>query len=131
MTEDPIQLAFNGDVEAMRAVVSHLAQQPVALDLEISRTEYPDRDFAMVDVCSAGTSKASGLASIASHFRVPRAEVMAVGDNHNDLDMLTWAGTGVVMGNAQPALHAAGLPITGTNDHAGLAQAIDRFIPGV
>ena len=43
--------------------------------------------------------------------------------------MLTWAGTGVVMGNAQPELHAAGLPVTASNDHAGLAQAIDRFIP--
>lgn len=129
VTEDPVQLAFNGGVDAMRAVVSHLERQAVARELEISRTEYPHRDFSMVDVCSAGTTKASGLASLASRLGVPRAQVMAVGDNHNDLEMLTWAGTGVVMGNAQPALHAAGLPVTGSNDHAGLAQAIDRFIP--
>ena len=54
---------------------------------------------------------------------------MAVGDNHNDRDMLEWAGTGVVMGNAEPALKIPGFHLTGTNDEAGLAQAIDLFIP--
>jgi len=130
VTEDPVQLAYNGSCEAMRAVVAHLEGLPVAAALEISRTEYPHRDFAMVDVCGAGTTKGSGLAALAALRGLSRGQVMAVGDNHNDLSMLAWAGTGVVMGNAQPALHAAGLPVTGSNDDAGLAQAIDRFIPG-
>ena len=128
VVEDPIQIAFNGSVATMRAVVAHLDRHPVAPHLELSRTEYPGRDFSMVDVCAAGITKGTGLAAVAEHFDVARHEVMAIGDNHNDRDMLEWAGTGVVMGNAEPELRDAGFHETGTNDAAGLAQAIERFV---
>ncbi len=58
----------------------------------------------MVDVCAAGITKGTGLAAVAERFGVAQDEVMAVGDNHNDLCMLRWAGTGVIMGNAEPEL---------------------------
>ena len=128
VTEDPVQVTFNGGVAAMRAVSAHLAGHPVAPHLEVMLTEYPNRDFSMVDVCGAGTTKGSGLAAVASAFGIAQCEVMAVGDNHNDRDMLEWAGIGVVMGNAEPELKQPGLHLTGTNDEAGLSQAIDRFI---
>lgn len=129
VVEDPVQIAFNGGVTAMRAIASHLANHAVSPQLEVMLTEYPQRDFSMVDVCAAGITKGTGLAALAAQFGVARAEVMAVGDNHNDRDMLEWAGTGVVMGNAEPELQHASFHLTGTNDEAGLAQAIDRFIP--
>lgn len=128
MVEDPVQIGFNGGVDRMRAIVAHLSTHPVAAELEVMLTEYPRRDFSMVDVCAAGTTKATGLAEVAGMFGVARHEVMAVGDNHNDLDMLRWAGTGVVMGNAEPELLEAGFHQTATNDEAGLAQAIERFV---
>ena len=60
---------------------------------------------------------------------IAKDEVMAVGDNLNDLEMLEFAGTGVVMGNAEPSLHDIdGLHHTGTNDQDGVAIAIERFI---
>jgi hydroxymethylpyrimidine pyrophosphatase-like HAD family hydrolase len=117
-------------VQAMRAIASHLAAHQVAPHLEVMLTEYPQRDFSLVDVCAAGTTKGSGLAAVAAQLGIAQAEVMAVGDNHNDRDMLEWAGVGVVMGNAEPELKHARLHETGTNDEAGLAQAIDRFISG-
>ena len=129
VTEDPVQVTFNGGVAAMRAVSAHLAGHAIAPHLEVMLTEYPRRDFSMVDVCGAGTTKGTGLAAVAGHFGVAPAEVMAVGDNHNDREMLDWAGIGVVMGNAEPELRQPGLHLTGTNDEAGLSQAIDRFIP--
>jgi hydroxymethylpyrimidine pyrophosphatase-like HAD family hydrolase len=52
---------------------------------------------------------------------------MAVGDNFNDLEMLAFAGTPVVMGNAVPALKALGWPETLDNDSAGVAAAIERY----
>ena len=67
------------------------------------------------------------LAAVASLLGINRAEVMAVGDNYNDREMLEWAGVGVVMGNAAPDLHAAGFERTSSNDEAGLALAIRRF----
>lgn len=130
VTEDPVQITFNGGVETMRAIAACLAAHPVSPRLEVMLTEYPQRDFSMVDVCAAGTTKGSGLAAVAGRFGIARAEVMAVGDNHNDRDMLEWAGVGVVMGNAEPELKQATFHVTGTNDEAGLAQAIDRFILG-
>lgn len=129
VTEDPVQVTFNGGVQTMRAIAAHLASHAVAPHLEVMLTEYPQRDFSMVDVCGAGITKGSGLAAVAAHFGITQADVMAVGDNHNDRDMLEWAGTGVVMGNAEPELKQPGFHETGTNDAAGLAQAIDLFIP--
>jgi 5-amino-6-(5-phospho-D-ribitylamino)uracil phosphatase len=127
LVEDPIQIAFNGGVADMRAVAALLGGHTIAPQLEIALTEYPDRDFSMVDVCAAGTTKGTSLAALAALFDIPQACVMAVGDNHNDRAMLEWAGTGVVMGNADPELQAAGFHRTATNDDAGLAQAINRF----
>lgn len=129
VTEDPVQVTFNGGVQTMRAISALLAAHPVAPHLEVTLTEYPKRDFSLVDVCRTGTTKGTGLAALAGHFGVEQAEVMAVGDNHNDRDMLEWAGTGVVMGNAEPELKIPGFHLTGTNDEAGLTQAIDLFIP--
>jgi Cof subfamily protein (haloacid dehalogenase superfamily) len=127
LTEDPIQLAFNGEVASMRALVAELAAHRRAPELAISLTEYPERDFSLVDVCRAGTTKGASLERLAISLDIRQEEVMAVGDNHNDRDMLEWAGTGVIMGNAEAELKTSGLHVTGTNDEAGLAQAIRRF----
>lgn len=129
VSEDPIQVTFNGGVQAMRAISAYLATHALAPHLEVMLTEYPQRDFSLIDISGAGITKGSGLAALASQFGVAQSEVMAVGDNHNDRDMLAWAGVGVVMGNAEPEVKAPGLHVTGTNDAAGLAQAIDLFIP--
>jgi Cof subfamily protein (haloacid dehalogenase superfamily) len=124
--EDPIQIAYNGSVAAMRALVARLESAGVASALSVSLTEYDHRDFALVDVCASDTTKGSTLARLAELYGVNRSEVMAVGDNFNDRDMLAWAGTGIVMGNAAAEMKR-GLPVTGTNDEAGLAQAILEY----
>jgi len=68
------------------------------------------------------------LAEWARRRGYARGEVMALGDNLNDLEMLKAAGVPVVMGNAVPALLEHGWPITATNDEAGVAEAIHRFV---
>ena len=127
LVEDPIQIGFNGGVDDMRAVAAALAAHAVAPQLEIALTEYPQPRLLDGRRLRVGTTKGTSLAALAALFDIPQASVMAVGDNHNDRDMLEWAGIGVVMGNAEPELQAAGFHCTATNDEAGLAQAIDRF----
>lgn len=127
LTEDPIQVAFNGEVEAMRSLLAALESHPAAGQLSVSLTEYAHRDFSLVDVCAAGTTKGTTLARLAAMVGIDHSEVLAVGDNFNDREMLEWAGTGVVMGNATEALRSAGFEVTGTNDEGGLAQAVRRF----
>lgn len=127
LTEDPIQIAFNGSVATMRELMEVLRSGGATAGLSVSVTEYPQRDFALVDVCAEDTTKGSTLSRLAALLDVAREEVMAVGDNFNDREMLDWAGVGVVMGNGAEELKA-GRHVTGTNDEAGLALAVERFV---
>jgi hydroxymethylpyrimidine pyrophosphatase-like HAD family hydrolase len=90
-------------------------------------TCYDCRDFAMIDVINPGCSKGSSLAEWAALRGFAREEVMAIGDNHNDLEMLSFAGIPVVMGNGVPELKAFGWHETASNDESGVAAAIERF----
>jgi Cof subfamily protein (haloacid dehalogenase superfamily) len=127
LVEDPIQVMFNGSVAPMRALVQALRSLPVADQISVASTEYELRDFSLVDVNAAGCSKGTTLARWAASRGVTSAEIMAVGDNLNDVEMLDFAGTAVVMGNATEPLKSRGYHVTGTNDQQGLATAIRRF----
>jgi hydroxymethylpyrimidine pyrophosphatase-like HAD family hydrolase len=99
----------------------------IADQFSVAVTEYEARDFSLVDVNAAGCSKGTTLAEWADTRGLTRDDVMAVGDNLNDVDMLDYAGTAVVMGNATDGLKARGYTLTGSNDEGGLASAIRRF----
>ena len=126
LTEDPIQVMFNGGVLQMRSLAEALDQ--VAREYAMSLTEYEHRDFSLIDVTSPAATKGRALAWRAEQMGIGRDEVMAIGDNFNDLEMLEFAGTPVVMGNAVEPLRTRGWPVTGHQDEAGLAQAIRKFI---
>ena len=112
----------------MRALCGALAARPDAPACRCRPPQYPARDFSLVDVNAAGATKGGALAAVAAPLRRRPRRGLAVGDNHNDLDMLRWAGTGVVMGNAEPELLRLGLPVDRRrNDEAGLAQALRRL----
>ena len=124
LTEDPVQVMFNGSVAPMRALLSALRSMAIANRFAVAITEYAARDFSLVDVNAAGCSKGTTLAQWVERRGLTRDEVMAVGDNLNDVEMLDFAGTAVVMGNATDVLKARGYRLTGTNDEGGLATAI-------
>lgn len=124
LTEDPIQVMFNGPVAEMRGLAAALREVP---GCAVSVTEYAHRDFSLVDVTSPDATKGRALAWRAGQLGLTRDQVMAVGDNLNDLEMLEFAGTPVVMANAVDALKHRGWHVTGHQDDAGLADAIMRF----
>ena len=125
LTEDPIQVMFNGGVGPMRAVAALLDR--VAIDYAVSLTEYEHRDFSLLDITSPLATKGRALAWRAEQLGIGRDEVMAIGDNFNDLEMLELAGVPVVMANAVDELKNRGWHVTGGQNEAGLAQAIRRF----
>ena len=127
LTEDPIQVMFSGKVEAMREAAALLRSVPFVNEFSLAVTSYESKDFAMIDVVNPNCTKGSSLAEWAAVRGYAREEVMAIGDNHNDLEMLTFAGVPVVMGNGVPELKAYGWPMTGTNDENGVALAIEEF----
>jgi len=130
LDEDPIQVMFNGGVEPMRRLVAALRAMPLASRFTVAITEYEARDFALVDVNGPGCSKGTTLARFAEILEIPREQVMAVGDNLNDLEMLAFAGRPVVMGNAAQGMKGRGYPTVPGHDEDGLAVAIRRFALG-
>ena len=126
LIEDPIQVMFNGSVAPMRELAARLRSMPIADQFTVAITEYEARDFSLVDVNGAGCSKGTTLAAWVERRGWSADEVAAIGDNLNDVEMLDFAGTAVVMGNAVDALKSRGYHLTGTNDEGGLATAIGR-----
>ena len=131
LTEDPIQVMFTGRCAEMRGLFERLrrdAGDPAGPDFTVALTEYLHRDFSLVDVTRAGCTKGATLAAWAEASGYRAAEVMAVGDNLNDLEMLEFAGCPVVMGNGLDELKTRGWPVTASNDDSGVARAIETFI---
>ena len=114
----------------MRELFNESAQASADELFAVALTEYQFRDFSLVDVMQAGCSKGTALEDWARARGYPRDEVMAVGDNLNDIEMLEFAGTPVVMGNGIPDLQTRGWAVTATNDEAGVARAVETFILG-
>ncbi len=84
-----------------------------------------------IEVNYRGTSKGKGVEILARHYNILREEIIAIGDNENDLSMIEYAGLGVAMGNALDAVKEKADYITDTNDHDGVAQVIDKFVLNV
>jgi Cof subfamily protein (haloacid dehalogenase superfamily) len=130
LTEDPIQVMLSGRIAPMREAEARLRASDLAQEFRLAVTCYEHKDFAMIDVIPAGCSKGSSLAEWASLRGIAREEILAIGDNHNDLEMLSFAGIPVVMGNSVPELKTYGWHETGTNDQNGVALAIEHFAFG-
>lgn len=128
LTEDPIQVMLSGKVAPMRDAEGTLRAAPIAGEFALAVTCYESRDFAMIDVLNPTCSKGASLAEWAAVRGFKREEVMAIGDNHNDLEMLTFAGIPVVMANSVPELKSRGWHETSTNDENGVAHAIEHFV---
>lgn len=128
LTEDPVEVMFNGPVEEMRALATRL--RGLAGQFAVAVTEYEDRDFTLLDVTASGVTKAHALAEHAAARGIASEQVMAIGDNLNDVGMLDFAGCPVLMGNAAPALRARPWALTASHDEAGVADALDRFVLG-
>ena len=125
LVEDPIQVMFNGDVTVMRELASTL--QSARRECAVSLTEYEHRNFTLVDITAPTATKGRALAWRARQLGLTRDEVMAIGDNFNDVEMLEFAGTAVVMGNAVQGLKTRGWHVTGDQNDGGVAEAIERF----
>lgn len=131
LDHEPVHLAFSGGCAKMNALEQVLLEE-LGTTVKIFRTTYQKQDFTLLDIVHPEASKGLGVAAAATELGILREEVMAVGDNLNDLEMLHYAGTGVVMANAEASMHRIeGFHTTHTNDEDGVAVAIERFIINV
>jgi Cof subfamily protein (haloacid dehalogenase superfamily) len=128
LTSDPVQAMFCGTISRMQAAVRTLESKQVKDHITVVRTEYPVRDLCIVDVLNRDCSKGHGLKRWAHYRGIPREQVMAIGDNFNDLEMLAFAGAPFIMGNACEELKARGWPVTSCNDENGVAAAVEQLL---
>jgi hypothetical protein len=126
LQRDPVQIGFAASVKTIRALASRLATD--VDNVTLARTEYPAEQLALLDVLAADASKSRSLEFLCDHVGITLNESIAIGDNWNDLDMLEAAGRGVVMSNADGELKNKGFTETASNDDAGVAEAIHRYV---
>ena len=139
---DPLEVMFAGPATVIRELAARLesglpvspltgsapAAEPAAKEFRSLLTEYLEPDFSILDVIGGECSKGHALEYWSREHGIAPAEIMAVGDNFNDLEMLRFAGLPVVMGNADELLKQEGWAVTLDCDSGGVAQAIQRYV---
>jgi Cof subfamily protein (haloacid dehalogenase superfamily) len=130
--EDPIQGMVTGTLGKMREAEQALKASEWSGSCECVRTEYSARDLSILDLLPPGVSKGTALERLAGRLGVGRKETMAIGDNWNDVDMLEWAGQGVMMGNAARELRTMakmrGWKQAPPNDQEGVAVVLEAAV---
>jgi Cof subfamily protein (haloacid dehalogenase superfamily) len=113
----------NASSDLMAAAVRELlgATSQARLDVTYST------GYGLIELSAPGVTKGTGLARLAGQLGVAPADVLALGDMPNDLSMLRWAGHGVAMANAHPAVLEAADEITAGNSEDGLAIILERW----
>ncbi len=86
---------------------------------------------AGTEIVAEGTSKASGIEAVLRHLGLGWEDVVAVGDNWNDREMIARAGLGVAMGNAPAPIRAQAAHVTGSVDEDGLADVVEKILAGL
>ena len=130
LVSDPVQAMFCGSIPRMHQALAALKACGLEQEITVLRTEYPLRDLSIVDVLNQGCSKGHALERWASYRGIGREQVMAIGDNYNDIEMLAFAGYPFIMGNASEELRGRGWPVTLPNDQSGIAAALERVLNG-
>ena len=101
----------------------------LAARLGLHGTDYVVGWTAWLDLAPVGVNKASGVAHVGAALGVDAADVLAIGDGRNDIELLHWAGRGVAMGQAVEEVIAAADHATGTVYDDGAANEISRWFP--
>jgi Cof subfamily protein (haloacid dehalogenase superfamily) len=127
-TSEVVHISFSGNCGSMRELEATLKAE-FSNNITLLATIYPELDFTLLDILPPDASKGHGVARLAELNGLSAENVMCIGDNFNDLEMLKYAGSAVVMGNADAKLREVpDFYTTLTNDESGVAAAIERFI---
>lgn len=136
----PIQMMLCGPIARMAEAEGRLLEHPhvtgvgepeaPGAEITLHRTIYPEKDLSIVDILPAGCSKASALTHLAHMRSIGTNDILAIGDNWNDVPMLRLAGQSVLMANAPDELkhlaRSSGWIIAPSNNDDGVAIAIEN-----
>jgi Cof subfamily protein (haloacid dehalogenase superfamily) len=122
LTQPVTKLLLLGEPDLLAAVA------PVVRKEFLHQVSIVQTDEYLLQVMHATASKTQALRVVAAELGVNREQVMAIGDNANDVGMLSWAGVGVAMANAVPSALQAADFVTDHNDADGVAEAFRKFV---
>ncbi len=123
-----VHISFSGGCLPMLELEKNLRAE-LGASVTLLATIYQHLDFTLLDILPPEASKGHGVARLAEINGLKPENVMAVGDNFNDLEMLEYAGTPVIMGNADgKLLERRKFYTTLSNNENGVAAAIERFV---
>ena len=120
---DPIRVV----VFASEEIIHTLLPEVAALDCAWTITKRGNYGSAELAIMNPMCSKASGVIELARYLNISLEQIMAVGDNNNDIEMLRTVGLGVSMGQASNAVKSAARAVTASNREDGVAQAIEHY----
>lgn len=120
----PLRIAVFADVEAIERLTSDIA----ALDCAWYAIKSGNYGCGELVIMNKRCNKASGVIALAQSLNIPLQQVMAIGDNINDMTMLQMAGLGIAMGHAPAEVRAIADAVTASNREDGVALAIERYI---
>ncbi len=127
LTEDPVHIMFYGTRQRMLSARHELSRTTVAADIFTCCTQYPG-NFSTVEILRKGCNKGAALARLCARLGVGRSEVMAIGDNLNDREMLAFAEHAFVMENAPESMKQHGWKLTLSSRDHGVAHAIASML---
>lgn len=128
LDSDPIQVMIGGPPARIDPAEKLLEESPVRPFVHLTWTKYLTTNISILDVMNRGCSKGRALKIWADQCGIEPSEIMAVGDNFNDLEMLQYAGLPILMGNHCPELHRPEWTLTLPNDEDGVAAAIRDYV---
>ena len=131
ITEDPIQAMYCGTIEKMELAQKKILEWPGRDRVTVLKTQYEHRNLCIVDILNRECSKGHALERFAQARGISPDEIVAIGDNYNDIEMLRFAGHPFIMANASNELKQNGWPVTLSNDESGVAAVVEQFLSEV
>jgi Cof subfamily protein (haloacid dehalogenase superfamily) len=120
---DPLRVVAFASKEAIESIIAEIPRLPCSWN-SIKEGNYGS---AEISIMNQSCSKASGVARLAKRLGIELSQVMAIGDNNNDIEMLRAVGWGVAMGQATDYVKACAQAVTTSNAEDGVAVAIERY----
>lgn len=122
LKQDPTKILFLAEPEVLDEVIQKLAERfSEAINLTKSQATF-------LEISHPKATKGNALKELAESLKINREEIIAIGDNLNDLDMINYAGCGVAIGNAVQALKEVADLVTNSNDDDGVAEVIEKLV---
>lgn len=124
LEEDPTSILVYPEEEQVQQLRSHLD----GYHAEVIEHRKWGAPWNVIEIIKKGMNKAVGLKKIAHYFDIPQDQIIAFGDEDNDLEMIDYAGVGVAMGNAIDELKSLAKHVTATNEEDGIGAFLEEYL---